>query len=109
MAHDALARAHERSVSAASLSEIAYRAMFGKWPEVAGLLTFDLDARLRSDGFGVVPASGAIMARAGRFDWAHRDPFDRIIVATALERDIAVVSRDDALDGVPGGGLTRVW
>ena len=78
MAHDALARARERSLSAASLSEITCKAMLGKWPEVAGLLTFDLDARLRSDGFEVVPASGAIMARAGRFDWVHRDPFDRI-------------------------------
>ena len=109
VAHDALAGAAERSVSAASLYEITYKAGLGKWPEVSGLLSLDLDARLRADGFEVVPATGAIMARAGGFDWAHRDPFDRLIVATALERGMAVVSKDATLDAVPGGGLVRVW
>lgn len=108
-ARDALSGATERCVSAASLYEITYKAMLGKWPEIEGLLSINLDARLRSDGFEIVPASGAIMERAGRFDWAHRDPFDRIIVATVLERALPVVSKDDTLDGVPGGGLQRVW
>ena len=71
-------------------------AMLGKWPEVEGLLPVDLDARLRSDGFEVVPAPGVIRERAGRFDWTHRDPFDRIIVATAFDR------------AMPGGGVRRV-
>ena len=108
-ARDALSDAAERCVSAASLYEITLKAMLGKWPEVDGLLPVGLDARLRSDGFEVVAASGAIMERAGRFDWTHRDPFDRIIVATALERALPVVSKDDTLDGAPGGGLRRVW
>ena len=108
-AWDALSDATERCVSAASLYEITYKATLGKWPEVEGLLSVNLDARLRSDGFEVIPVSGAIMERAGRFDWAHRDPFDRIIVATALERALPVVSKDDTLDGVPGGGPRRVW
>ena len=108
-ARDALVLADERSVSAASLYEITLKAILGKWPEVAPLLSIDLDARLRADGFAVVPASGPVMERAGRFDWAHRDPFDRIIVATALERNVAVVSKDDTLDTVPGGDLARIW
>ena len=70
--------------------------MLGKWPEVEGLLSLDLDAQLQSDGFDIIPASGAIMERAGRFDWTHRDPFDRIIVATAFDR------------AMPGGGVRRV-
>ena len=106
---DALVQATERCVGAASLYEITYKAMLGKWPEVEGLLSMDLDALLQSDGFEVVPASGAIMERAGRFDWIHRDPFDRIIVATALERGIPVVSKDATLDAVPGGAVQRIW
>ena len=47
------------------------------------------------------------MERAGRFDWAHRDPFDRIIVATALERALPVVWKDATLDDVPGDELDR--
>ena len=58
LAREALARATERCVSAANLYEITYKAMLGKWPEVEGLLSVDLDARLRSDGFEVIPASG---------------------------------------------------
>ena len=108
-AREALAGAPERSVSAASLYEIAYRAGTGKWPEVAGLLSIDLDARLRGDGFEVIPATGRIMERAGRLDWAHRDPFDRLIVATAQERGLTLVSKDASLDAAPGGGVTRIW
>ncbi|WP_299822184.1 type II toxin-antitoxin system VapC family toxin [uncultured Jannaschia sp.] len=108
-ARDALLDATERCVSAASLYEITCKAMLGKWPEVEKLLSVDLDTRLRSDGFEVIPASGAVMELAGRLAWAHRDPFDRIIVATALERAMPVVSKDETLDTVPGGRVQRIW
>ena len=108
LAREALAGSSERIVSAASLYEITYKAQLGKWSEVEGLLQVDLDARLRTDGFEVAPATGAVMERAGRMDWAHRDPFDRLIVATAQLRSFALVSRDETLDGAPGG-IERVW
>ena len=103
-ARRALETAAERCVSGASLYEITYKATIGKWPELSPLLAVDLDAKLRADGFDVVPASGAIAQRAGSLGWAHRDPFDRIIVATALARGLAVVSKDESLDanGAPG-------
>ena len=107
-AREVLARATERCVSAASLYEITYKVMLGKWPEVEGLLSMDLDVQLRSSGFDMIPALGVIMERAGRFAWAHRDPFDRIIVATALERAPPVVSKDGTPDDVPGAELHRV-
>ena len=108
-ARKALETATERCLSAASLYEITYKARIGKWPELSPLLAFDLDARLRADGFELVPASGAIMQRAGSFDWMHRDPFDRIIVATALSRGLAVVSKDQTLDSNGASGWRRVW
>jgi PIN domain nuclease of toxin-antitoxin system len=107
-ARRALEESTERCVSAASLYEITCKARIGTWPEVRPLLAFDLDARLRADGFEVVPASGAIMQRAGSFDWRHRDPFDRIIVATALARALAVVSKDETLDSNGAPGWRRV-
>ncbi len=96
-------------VSAASLCEITYKARIGKWPEVAPLLAFDLDARLRADGFEVVPATGAIMQQAGSLDWPHRDPFDRVIVATALSRELAVISKDATLDSNGSSNWKRIW
>jgi PIN domain nuclease of toxin-antitoxin system len=107
-ARDALSGSPERVVSAASLYEITYKARLGKWPEVARLLQVDLDARLRADGFEVAAATGAVMERAGRLDWVHRDPFDRLIVATAQQRRLALVSKDETLDGAPDG-VERVW
>ena len=50
-----------------------------------------------------------IMQRAGSFDWTHRDPFDRIIVATALLRDLDVVSKDETLDSNGSPGWRRIW
>ena len=38
--------------------------------------------------------------------WYHRDPFDRLLVAQALEEDLGLVSADAALDEY---GVTRVW
>jgi PIN domain nuclease of toxin-antitoxin system len=108
-ARRALAGAPARCISAASLYEITYKARIGKWPEVEHLLAYDLDARLRADGFEVIAASGAILQRAGGFDWPHRDPFDRIIVATALQREMAVVSKDRTLDTLDAPGWRRIW
>ena len=93
-------------MSAASLYEITYKAMLGKWPEVEKLLSVDLDTGLRSDGFEVVPTSGAVMERVGRFAWTHRYPFDQITIATGA---IPVVSKDATLGTVPGGGVQRIW
>lgn len=107
-AHDALAASTARIVSAASLYEITYKAQVGKWPEVAPLLEVDLDARLRADGFEIAPATGAIMERAGRLAWGHRDPFDRLIVVTAQCGGLKLVSKDETLDDAPEG-IVRIW
>ena len=107
-AYDALAGASERVVSAASLYEITYKAQLGKWPEVAPLLATDLDAGLRANGFEVAAATGAIMERAGRLAWSHRDPFDRLIVATAQQRGLELISKDGTIDEAPDG-IKRIW
>lgn len=36
----------------------------------------------------------------------HRDPFDRLLVAQALERSAQLISRDDKLDPY---GVERIW
>ena len=108
-ARSALISASERCVSAVSLYEITLKASLGKWPEVEHLLSLDLDEQLRSIDFEIIPANGGIMQRAGSFDWMHRDPFDRIIVATAIDRDMAVISKDRTLDTIGWKGWRRIW
>lgn len=48
---------------------------------------------------------------AGGMDWSHRDPFDRMIAATAIELACPVVSKDSAFDGLRGrfGWRGRIW
>lgn len=108
-ARDALSGATGRWLSAASVYEMVYKARQGKWPEVEELVDLDLDPLLAAAGLDVLPATGAVMHRAAALDWAHRDPFDRIIVATALSRGLPVVSKDHALDANGAAGWQRIW
>jgi PIN domain nuclease of toxin-antitoxin system len=56
---------------------------------------------------GGVPATFTpeICLRAGLMDWDHRDPFDRLILATAQLMNVSLISADTVFDG----RVTRVW
>ena len=94
-------------VSPISVYEVVRKARLGKWPEIVP----HLDALLNEGQTVSAPFTRAVAARAGALDWAHRDPFDRLIAATAIEMGWALISRDtefDALDGARGW-RGRVW
>ena len=94
-------------VSPISVYEIVSKAQRGQWPEVVP----HLDA-LVADGQTVsAPLTRAIAARAGTLDWRHRDPFDRLIAATAIEFAYPLVSKDGVFDALEGaaGWQGRVW
>ncbi len=44
---------------------------------------------------------------AGSLDWAHRDPFDRMLAAQAMIESLVLVSADDVFSDLRG--LTVVW
>ena len=94
-------------VSPISVYEVVRKAHLGKWPDIVP----HVDALLNEGQTVSAPFTRAIAARAGALDWAHRDPFDRLIAATAIEMGWALISRDsefDALDGARGW-RGRVW
>lgn len=45
-------------------------------------------------------------ARAAKFEAVHRDPFDRILAAQAIDAGIPILSKDGALDAFK---VDRVW
>ena len=92
-------------VSAVSLYEISSKVRLGKWPEAEPLLAHDLGF-FHQHGFRFLEVSPAAAVRAGRMPGEHRDPFDRLLAATAIELDLTVLSKDDALDEF---GVRRVW
>ena len=87
-------------VSTVSVWEMAQKHGRGRWPEVGpGLATIEADlARL---GFRVLPLTLAHALAAGALDWAHRDPFDRMLAAQAVAERAALVTADRVFAAVP--------
>jgi PIN domain nuclease of toxin-antitoxin system len=54
---------------------------------------------------------GHIAIRAALLPWQHRDPFDRLIAATAIALKTPLVSSDTAFDMLSGEAdwLGRIW
>lgn len=99
--------AHPKLVSAASAWEIATKHRLGRLPEVDGTgLMRDLSGAIASAGFEPLPIMLADAQAAGRLPEPCRDPFDRMLIAQALERDLALVSIEAPFDAY---GVTRVW
>jgi PIN domain nuclease of toxin-antitoxin system len=92
-------------VSAASAWEIATKVRIGKLPGAEILEKNFLDA-MDAAGYALLPIDAADALRAGRLTGEHRDPFDRMIAAQAIARDIPVLSNDTRLDTF---NLRRIW
>ncbi len=92
-------------VSAASAWEIATKVRLGKLQEAEALERVFLDA-VGVAGYVVLAIEATTALRAGRLTAEHRDPFDRMIAAQALDDDMPVVSGDTKLDGF---GVRRIW
>ncbi len=55
----------------------------------------------------VLPISKGVALRATAAEWTHQDPADRLIVATALEHGLVLVSKDATI--TQWGGVKVVW
>ena len=44
---------------------------------------------------------------AGRLDWKHRDPFDRMLAAQAMIESLVIITGDPAFAGCPG--VPTLW
>lgn len=92
-------------VSAASTWEITTKYRLGKLPE-SDAVAFDVVGSIARQGFEELMIGVADAERAGRLPGPHRDPFDRMLIAQALARDLIVVSADTVFDRY---GVNRLW
>lgn len=105
-ARDAIAdETNDILVSAASAWEVTTKHRLGKLPG-AGPLAVDFAREVRLQGFQPLPITLEHGQVTGALVGAHRDPFDRMLVAQAREEKLALVSNESLFDGF---GIARVW
>lgn len=107
-ARAALEKADAVRVSAISFFEIGQKVRIGKWPEME-LGVDELGDLLTQQGGLPATLTPEIALLAAKLDWSHRDPFDRIIAATAMLGDHVLLSADAAFDTLEDARLRRIW
>ena len=105
-ARRAIQTAPSLAVSAGSVWEVVAKHRIGKLPEAGPLVAYGLLGALAAQAIAVLPVAGPDAEWAGSHPAAHRDPFDRMIAAQAVLRDLSVVSGDPQLGAL---GAARVW
>jgi PIN domain nuclease of toxin-antitoxin system len=92
-------------VSAASAMEVATKFRIGKLGGAA-LLAQDFEAIVAGQGFAELPISLQHARRAGEMNIAHKDPFDRLLIAQAQAEDMVLLSNEALFDGF---AVKRLW
>ena len=89
--------------SMASIWEIAIKQSLGKLRLDATLREF-VQAQVRN-GFSLLSIEVQHVARIAELPWPHRDPFDRLLVAQALESNLEIITADSAFELYPVGTI----
>jgi PIN domain nuclease of toxin-antitoxin system len=97
--------ANVRWLSPISLLEIALKVRIGKLHLPAPFAAL-FPARLTSADIHLLPREPDHIEPLTTLPLYHRDPFDRLVVATSLVEKLALVSADATLDAY---GVNRVW
>jgi PIN domain nuclease of toxin-antitoxin system len=85
--------ANDRSLSMASIWEIALKYQSGKLPLPQTPDTW-VEEQLRLQHIDVLPLQRDVLYQAAALPPVHKDPFDRVIAADALQRKLRLVSPD---------------
>jgi PIN domain nuclease of toxin-antitoxin system len=95
----------ETYVSAISAYEMSQKYRLGKWPEVAPFME-GFERWADAANLSILNLTSLHAIRAGLIPGAHRDPFDRMLVAQANIEGLRIVSSDEGLRLL---GAEPVW
>jgi PIN domain nuclease of toxin-antitoxin system len=105
-ARRAIGRADQTCLlSLASCWEMAIKLSFGHLKISQPLDTF-LAQHMAANGVQPLNLLLTHVGRVASLPFHHRDPFDRLLAAQALEEDLQIVSSDKVFDKY---GLKRIW
>lgn len=88
-------RADDVFISAASIWEATIKAGLGKLDADPA----DLVAGIEASGFVELPVRARHAARVAQLAREHRDPFDRLLLAQAIDEPLRFLTADDTLAG----------
>ena len=88
-------RNNDISICSISLWEVAIKSNLGK---LKTNLTFDeLLAKIKNSDFGVLHIKNRHLKRLFGLPFIHKDPFDRLLIATALEENLTLITSDESI------------
>lgn len=98
--------ANELFLSAATIWEISTKHRIGKFPAGDILLANlnKLTQRLKLQTLDIFIEHASI---SGSLDWAHRDPFDRMLAAQCIAENLVLASKDSAFGSLDA--IKMVW
>ncbi|NEP29031.1 type II toxin-antitoxin system VapC family toxin [Moorena sp. SIO3I6] len=91
-------------LSIASLWEIAIKLNLGKLSLQRSYQT--IESELQSSDISLLPISFIDTLQISNLPLHHRDPFDRMLIAQAMNRSLVLISRDNKFDAYP---IQRLW
>ena len=83
----------ENYTSVVSLWEVAIKMNIGKYSFNGGFSAFR--ELVKNNGFKVLPIKDEYMERLFELPFIHRDPFDRLIIATAIVEEMTLITADE--------------
>jgi PIN domain nuclease of toxin-antitoxin system len=92
-------------LSVASMWEISIKLSQGKLNLPGGFDRY-IPEQMALNGFTQLAIGFRHIAGSSRLPWHHRDPFDRLLIAQAIEEEVPVISRDAVFDRY---GIKRIW
>ena len=105
-AHAAISdRANECFLSVVSAWEMAIKVSVGKLKLPDALDQF-VPAQLVANGFVQLPMEFRHAVKVSTLTFHHRDPFDRLLIAQAIEENMHIVSADAMFKRY---GVNRIW
>jgi PIN domain nuclease of toxin-antitoxin system len=85
--------------------EIAIKSGLGKLMDAEEILD-NFESLMAAGGYRILETSSQHVIQSGRLPLYHKDPFDRLLVAQALELRVPIISLDDVFDRY---GVKRIW
>lgn len=101
----AIMRAAEIRVSPITVWEITRKAALCELPAIWGAYP-SLTALLRTEGFALQLLGWDEAEQANRLPPHHKDPMDRMLIATALRNDLTIITNDAAFAAY---GMPTIW